>query len=71
MQNIYSEWFFKNSIKTQRSPLPVMLQTLFTRRALKALEGHLKGTHRALKGHLRTRRALGYSKNTWGLKALG
>ena len=32
---------------------------------------YLKGTHRALKGHLRTRRALGYSKNTWGLKALG
>ena len=70
MQNIYSEWFFKNSTKTQMSPLPVVLQTLFTRHS-KALEGHLKDTHRALKEHLRTRRALGYSKNTWGLKALG
>ena len=59
--------FLKNSMKLLRSPFPVMLLTLFSRRAFtghlgtqKALE-HSKGTLGALHGHCR---------RTWGIKAL-
>ena len=41
-----SEKFFKISIKLLRSPVPVILQTFFTRRTLK---GNL-GTQRTFKG---------------------
>ena len=51
MLNTYFEKFLKSPIKLIRSPCPVMLQTVFIR---KALQGHSKGTPRALEGHLGT-----------------
>ena len=47
MQNMYSEKFLKISIKPLRTSFPVMLQTFFTRKALKMHSS----TQRLLKGH--------------------
>ena len=56
----------KNSIKLLTSPFTVMLQTFFTRRALK---GNL-GTQMALEGNLATHgtRSIEHSKGSWALE---
>ena len=63
-KSMYSEKFLKTKLLT--SPFLVMLQTFFTRIALKGEIGHSKGTPNAL-GRSGTRRALGHS----GSLALG
>ena len=69
-------------IKLLRSPFPVILHIFFTKRAIKghldiqsALQGHSKGTARALQRYLGTqdiRRAFGHSRHldTWALSHL-
>ena len=59
---MYSEKFFKNSIKLLKSPFPVMLQTSLTRRALRRkLERHLGTQTLKALGHSGARRAFGHS----------
>ena len=45
---MYSEKFLKNSVKLLSSPFPVILETIFSLRALKS---YSKGTLRSLQGH--------------------
>ena len=75
MQNMYSERFLKDSIKLLWSPFPVMLQTFFTRRALKGHSwvtqralNHSIGTLRAFQAHLDTQGDR--DSSTWGIWAL-
>ena len=62
---------FKKSIKLLTSPFLLMLQNLFTRRALK---DHSKGTLRSLQGHSKGNWAINAPEghlDTWAFKALG
>ena len=62
---------FKKSIKLLTSPFHLMLQNLFTRRALK---DHSKGTLRSLQGHSKGNWAINAPEghlDTWAFKALG